>query len=115
MNRALLAACYVAFFLAMPLLLAARAFRPNRTPWWLVVVLAAIIGAAFSALEFHFYVPWAVEAQARENPYALVDYAEPPAYVGVMFGLGYLAICLVPYWVFFARRRGRSPAARSPN
>ena len=93
MNGTLFLVCVGSFLASAPLLLIARAFRPNLAPWWLVVALSAglawillILAGHFSAADFH-----------EQHPMALVDGVEDPApHWGWLPGLLYLALWLAP-------------------
>jgi hypothetical protein len=105
--QALLLACGLAFFATVPLLLMLHARRPQQMPWWLVVVMSVVLIWCIRII--HGYV----ETQAidsslnelrRQNPYVLADYwrgTDPPRELrwGWAMGVGYLALCLGPYWV----------------
>jgi hypothetical protein len=111
---ALLLTCYLAFLAGVPIILIQRASRPQRMPWWLVVVLSAalywIIRNIHAYVETHAIEAWDEEFR-RQHPYALIDHwraTDPPIELrwGWAFGLGYLALCLGPYWLLrtIARR-----------
>ena len=90
---------WLVFYLASPLLLIARALRPARVPWWLVIAVAAALGWVCLALDNRFYPPYLRPLTANDVPpgvdyrYVLIDYWIPPAYYGSMYELVYLAVC----------------------
>ena len=108
MYLALLLTCLLAFLAVVPLLLVLRASRPQRMPWWLVVVLSAtlywIIQNIHAYLETRAIEEWDEEFRRQEHPYALIDHwratdATIQLRWGWAYGLGYLALCLGPYWL----------------
>jgi hypothetical protein len=120
---------YVAFtvlFLATaPLLLAVRFFRPRRMPWWLIVILAAVLGWVFANLLVHFYyrhLDDLLTAAGGVNgaPQELIDrWANDGAkrvfayMFGWAYGLAYLLPSFAVYLLAIAvRRMQASRAAR---
>jgi hypothetical protein len=118
MYTALLLMCFVCYLTVVPTILVIRALRPQRMPWWLVVVLSAVLYWAIrnihAYLETHAIEAWDEEFRRQGHPYALIDHwrtTNPPIELrwGWAFGLGYLALCLGPYWLI------RTIASRLPN
>lgn len=56
MNNVLSNACILAFFLLPVVVLCVRAQRPKLMPWWLALLVVALLGWLFSIgiVEFHF-------------------------------------------------------------
>jgi hypothetical protein len=109
--------CGLAFLTGVPLILMLRASRPQRMPWWLVVALSAAlywtIRNTWAYLETRA-IQESLEELHRQHPYAFADgwrVTNPPRELrwGWAFGLGYLALCLGPYWLL------RAVAKRLPN
>ena len=109
----LLVTCGLAFLAAVPLVLLLRALRPQRVPWWLVIVMCAILG--WCIRNIHSYVETqAIHSWQAEHPYAFIEYwraTDPLRELrwGWAEGLAYLALCLGPYWVL------RTVINRPPN
>ena len=102
----LLWACSIAFLASAPLALAQRARQPQRTPWWLVVVLAVFLGwipaHLYACLETKQIEAWRDEL-LREGTLADFFSFAPPSftlYWGWTFGLEYLVTCLPLYRLF---------------
>jgi hypothetical protein len=102
----LLWVCSISFLAAVPLVLAARAGRPQRMPWWLVVALAAAVGWMASNSYVHLE-QWQISAKqaelARRGILADFFVVADPAFTlrwGWALGLMYLIICLGLYPIF---------------
>ena len=105
-NAALAKATAVVFLFSVPLLLLVRAWRPARMPWWLVVVVAAVLSWTLVNLGLYF--------QAKHERDSLT-FADAPIdgnpVWGWVPGIVYLALLLVPYGIMceIRRRRSRKP------
>src|SRR5438093_11453619 len=55
MNEAYYTTCIALFFAAAPLLIGVRLAKLKRMPWWLLSILAALLGWVFSNLAVFFY------------------------------------------------------------
>lgn len=102
----LLWVCSINFLAAVPLVLAARARRPQWMPWWLVVALAAALG--WIASNSYGYLE-SCQIRARQAELArqgvLADFyvVAHPAFTlkwGWAVGLVYLISCLTLYPLF---------------
>jgi hypothetical protein len=95
----LLWSCSIAFLASIPILLAIRARRPQRMPWWLVIVLSATVGWLASNC-YMLLENWQIEAERDElsKQLILADFfvATRPSETlpwGWIAGLIYLAAC----------------------
>lgn len=107
MNEALANASLILFLLSAPVLLTARAWKPHRMPWWLVVLLAAAIAWMLLNVCTFFVNRYQAEQDKLLNPFALADYARNDRALlwGWIAGIVYLALWLVPYGLGCALRR----------
>jgi hypothetical protein len=128
-------ACFVSFWLGVPLLLAVRA--RSKLPWWLVTASVMILGWVFTNGAVFFQHRVADEADRRasrcfdnaihgdqnvtvlkgdgiaetvvENPCGvgdlLLDSYKP--FKGLLYGPLYLLCCSLPYWLIVVRRASR--------
>jgi hypothetical protein len=113
----------VLFLATAPLLLTARFFRPNRMPWWLIVILAAFLGWVFANLLVYFYYRHlgdllTAAGGASTAPRELLDrWANDGAkrvfayMFGWAYGLAYLLPSIVVYLLAVAVRRVRASRA----
>jgi hypothetical protein len=108
---ALQVACWMAFLISVPLVLAARASRPQLKPWWRVIAVAAALG--WATLNASFFLGGRANAAfseeaLHEEPPSILEIWQPshsvPLRWGWIVGIAYLAILLGPYW-FLRRRR----------
>jgi hypothetical protein len=116
-----------ALFLAVsPLLVAVRFMKPKRMPWWLLVILAAVLGWLFSNSAVYFYYEnlsdrLAAAGGVNGAPQDLIDRWQSDgakrvfAYLfGWLYGLVYLVPWLVIYFLGVTARKAtakRSAAA----
>jgi hypothetical protein len=102
-NATFASATAVVFLLGVPLLLAVRAWRPARMPWWLVVIGAAVFSWILVNVALYF------QAKYERDSLTFVDPPTrgSPAW-GWVPGIVYLALLLVPYGVMHAIRRRQS-------
>jgi hypothetical protein len=95
----LLWSCSIAFLASIPILLAIRARRPQRMPWWLVIVLSAAVGWLASNC-YMLLENWQNEAERddlfEQGTLADFSYVTNPSQTipwGWIVGLIYLAVC----------------------
>lgn len=105
------------FLAAAPILLAIRAARPKRMPWWLLGVLAASLGWVLSNLAVFFYyehldVLLAQYGGINGAPQELVDRWQNDGakrvfalFLGWLYGLAYLCPWLAIYSAYHVVRR----------
>jgi len=120
-NGVLSTVCAVLFLATAPALLFVRFAGRTRMPWWLLGVLAALLGWVLANLEVHFYFKHLDDLLDRAGgvegaPQDLIDRWQNDGaqltfalLFGWLFGLVYLVPWLVAYAVFNAIR---SAAAR---
>jgi hypothetical protein len=106
--------CSIGLLASVPFVLAVRARRPQRMPWWLVAALAAALGWIASNV-YAYLETKQIDARREEllREGALADFwqvADPSITLswGWIVGLVYLVICLGPYWLFPANMNGRA-------
>jgi hypothetical protein len=100
----------LAVYAGVPIILILRASRPQRMPWWLVVVLSAAL--CWIILNIVAYLETRViEEQFGPGLINVMRFTNPPKALrwGWLIGLEYLALCLGPYWLI------RTAAKRLPN
>ena len=107
MNGILSITCLVLFLATAPALLIVRFARPARMPWWLIGILAALLGWVLSNLAVYFYYEHlhALSDQAGGGaPQELIDEWQNDGAKRVfafMFGWLYGLICLAPWLVAY--------------
>src|SRR5687768_13682424 len=101
--------CSIGFLASVPLVLAVRARRPQRMPWWLVVVLAAALGwiasNLYAFLEDRQISAKQTEAFREEHAFAHFFQDTHPSVTlpwGWVPGLLYLIACAGLYRLFHA-------------
>ena len=107
MNEAYYTTCIALFFAAAPLLIGVRLAKPKRMPWWLLSILAALLGWVFSNLAVFFYYEHLDDLLAQAGgingaPEELIDEWQSDGAKRVfvlLFGWLYGLIYLVP-WLF---------------
>jgi hypothetical protein len=100
------------FLLGVPFVLAVSAFRPRRMPWWLAVLLAAVLG--WLGLTVGAYLgnkgveAWIEEQALPKGPWGHEDHSRPfvdpwppyfpvPFWWGCIVGIGYLMLLFGPW------------------
>ena len=94
-------------FPAAPLLIGVRLAKPKRMPWWLLSILAALLGWVFSNLAVFFYYEHLDDLLAQAGgingaPEELIDEWQSDGakrVFALLFGWLYGLIYLVP-WLF---------------
>ena len=125
MNQAYYTTCIALFFAAAPLLIAVRLAKPKRMPWWLLSILAALLGWVFSNLAVFFYYEHLDDLLAQAGgingaPEELIDEWQSDGakrvfalLFGWLYGLMYLVPWLFVYWVYRVVQRAAAYRRRS--
>src|SRR5204863_408468 len=125
MNQAYYTTCIALFFAAAPLLIAVRLAKPKRMPWWLLSILAALLGWVFSNLAVFFYYEHLDDLLAQAGgingaPEELIDEWQSDGakrvfalLFGWLYGLMYLVPWLFVYWICRVVQRAAAYRRRS--
>jgi hypothetical protein len=99
-------------FLSLPvILLAWRTLRPGTMPWWLVVVLAAVMGWLFANGTVYFYYEYLSDLVRASGPSPSQELVERLNNDGAkrvfvaLFGWLYSLVLLAFWWLIFGTIR----------